>query len=126
MYSTLAFATSVAAGSEGASYAPRRESPAALVLGAFNALGTIMFAFGGHAILLEVQVRPASAALLLKPAPVTVTCTVHWLLESALRNELEGLVCRQSMAGSARFRSPWRQYDSWSSSSMPDRCSCLA
>ncbi len=57
MYSTLAFATSVAAGSEGANYGPRQESPAALILGAFNALGTIMFAFGGHAILLEVQVR---------------------------------------------------------------------
>lgn len=56
MYSTLAFATSVAAGTEGASYGPRNESSASLVLGAFNALGTIMFAFGGHAILLEVQV----------------------------------------------------------------------
>ncbi|BDA43177.1 Lysine histidine transporter-like 1 [Coccomyxa sp. Obi] len=55
MYSTLAFATSVAAGTDGASYGPRNESSASLVLGAFNALGTIMFAFGGHAILLEVQ-----------------------------------------------------------------------
>jgi hypothetical protein len=59
MYSTLAFGTSVAAGSEGANYGPRLESTASLILGAFNALGTIMFAFGGHAILLEVQVGTA-------------------------------------------------------------------
>ncbi len=63
MYSTLAFATSVAAGTEGASYGPRNESSASLVLGAFNALGTIMFAFGGHAILLEVQVGACCSLL---------------------------------------------------------------
>ena len=57
-YSTIAFGTSLAAaaGPRTASYGPRHESRAALVFGAFNALGTIMFAFGGHAILLEVQV----------------------------------------------------------------------
>ena len=57
MYSTIAFAASVAAGSQGASYELRRESRALQVFGAFNALGTVMFAFGGHAILLEVQVN---------------------------------------------------------------------
>ena len=57
MYSTIAFAASVAAGSHGASYELRRESRALQVFGAFNALGTVMFAFGGHAILLEVQVN---------------------------------------------------------------------
>ena len=56
MYSTIAFAASVAAGSQGASYELRRESQALQIFGAFNALGTVMFAFGGHAILLEVQV----------------------------------------------------------------------
>ena len=56
MYSTIAFAASVAAGSQGASYELRRESKALQMFGAFNALGTVMFAFGGHAILLEVQV----------------------------------------------------------------------
>ncbi len=56
MYSTIAFAASVAAGSQGASYELRRESKALQIFGAFNALGTVMFAFGGHAILLEVQV----------------------------------------------------------------------
>lgn len=57
MYSTIAFAASVAAGTQGASYELRRESKALQIFGAFNALGTVMFAFGGHAILLEVQVR---------------------------------------------------------------------
>ena len=56
MYSTIAFAASVAAGAQGASYELRRESQAQQIFGALNALGTIMFAFGGHAILLEVQV----------------------------------------------------------------------
>lgn len=56
MYSTIAFVTSVAAGSAGASYSLRPESTTSLVFGAFNALGTIMFAFGGHAIIVEVQV----------------------------------------------------------------------
>lgn len=56
MYSTIAFAASVAAGSQGASYELRRESQSLQIFGAFNALGTVMFAFGGHAILLEVQV----------------------------------------------------------------------
>jgi hypothetical protein len=60
MYSAVAFATSVAAGSAGANYALRQESTVSLVFGAFNALGTIMFAFGGHAILLEVQVSSFS------------------------------------------------------------------
>ena len=64
MYSTIAFGTSVAvaAGNApgGVSYAPREEGRAALVFGVFNALGAIMFAFGGHAILLEVQVRPCA------------------------------------------------------------------
>lgn len=56
MYSIIAFASSVAAGSHGVSYELRKESQALQIFGAFNALGTIMFAFGGHAILLEVQV----------------------------------------------------------------------
>ena len=60
LYSTIAFGASVAVAAGNApgavSYAPRQEGRAALVFGVFNALGTIMFAFGGHAILLEVQV----------------------------------------------------------------------
>ena len=60
MYSTIAFAASVAAGTQGASYELRRESKALQIFGAFNALGTVMFAFGGHAILLEVQVCTGS------------------------------------------------------------------
>ncbi len=63
MYSTIAFAASVAAGSQGASYELRRESRALQIFGAFNALGTVMFAFGGHAILLEVQVRSCRISL---------------------------------------------------------------
>lgn len=61
LYSTIAFGASVAVAAGNApgavSYAPRQEGRTALVFGVFNALGTIMFAFGGHAILLEVQVR---------------------------------------------------------------------
>lgn len=56
MYSIIAFAASVAAGVQGASYELRTETQWQQIFGAFNALGTIMFAFGGHAILLEVQV----------------------------------------------------------------------
>ncbi|CAK0780427.1 hypothetical protein CVIRNUC_005050 [Coccomyxa viridis] len=65
MYSTIAFAASVAAGTQGASYELRRESKALQIFGAFNALGTVMFAFGGHAILLEVQ-----ATMQMPPSPL--------------------------------------------------------
>jgi hypothetical protein len=55
-YSTIAFGASAAAATwQRPSHSLRAESRASLVFGAFNSLGTIMFAFGGHAILLEVQ-----------------------------------------------------------------------
>ena len=55
-YSTIAFGASAAAVTwQHPNHGLRDESRASLVFGAFNSLGTVMFAFGGHAILLEVQ-----------------------------------------------------------------------
>eukprot|EP00884_Botryococcus_braunii_P012819 jgi/Botrbrau1/21538/Bobra.174_2s0041.1 len=66
MYSTIAFGASLAvAGTHDAEYRLREESPADLVFGAFNALGSIMFAYGGHAVLLEIQ-----ATLAPTPSPL--------------------------------------------------------
>ena len=60
-YATIAFAASVLheEPDTGVSYDIRPGSTADQAFGALNALGTIMFAFGGHAILLEIQVGPS-------------------------------------------------------------------
>ena len=89
MYSTIAFAASVAAGTQGASYELRRESRALQIFGAFNALGTIMFAFGGHAILLEVQVSRPYASSCLKL--VSFQQTLSACVSSLGRGQLGGV-----------------------------------
>ncbi len=60
-YAIIAFSTSVLheVPDTGISYDIRPGTAADQVFAALNAIGTIMFAFGGHAILLEVQVRSA-------------------------------------------------------------------
>ena len=62
-YATIAFVASLVheEPETGVSYSIRPGSRIDQVFGALNALGTIMFAFGGHAILLEIQVGPSSS-----------------------------------------------------------------
>ena len=60
LYSAIAAAASAAAASgdvHRASYAPRPGSDAERMFSAASSIGTIMFAFGGHSVLLEIQAR---------------------------------------------------------------------
>lgn len=57
-YSTIAIGTSISNGKQpGAAYNLDGHSVADSTFGAFNALGTIAFAYGGHNVVLEIQVR---------------------------------------------------------------------
>ena len=62
-YATIAFVASLLheEPETGVSYSIRPGSQTDQVFAALNALGTIMFAFGGHAILLEIQVGPSGS-----------------------------------------------------------------
>ncbi|KAK9815636.1 hypothetical protein WJX72_007252 [[Myrmecia] bisecta] len=61
MYSTIAFVASAASGrSSTADYSLRPGTTADQVFGIMNSLGTIMFAYGGHAVLLEIQATLAA------------------------------------------------------------------
>ncbi len=60
LYSGIAAAASAAAAAAGgrrASFAPRPGSDAERIYSAASSIGTIMFAFGGHSVLLEIQAR---------------------------------------------------------------------
>jgi hypothetical protein len=57
-YSTIAFATSLDQGKQpGVEYNLKGLSSADITFNMFNALGTICFAYGGHNVVLEIQVR---------------------------------------------------------------------
>ncbi|KAK9831112.1 hypothetical protein WJX74_003668 [Apatococcus lobatus] len=68
-YATIAFVASVLheEPETGVSYSIRPGNLTDQVFGALNALGTIMFAFGGHAILLEIQATLRSPPSTLRP-----------------------------------------------------------
>jgi len=56
-YSTIAIGVSAHAGRQpGAEYNPDGFTKAEGIFGIFNALGTIAFAYGGHNVVLEIQV----------------------------------------------------------------------
>lgn len=55
-YSTIACATSAASFDGSATYGRRAGDSADYAFEVMNSLGTIMFAFGGHAVLLEIEV----------------------------------------------------------------------
>eukprot|EP00891_Asterochloris_glomerata_P003121 jgi/Astpho2/3121/Aster-x1124 len=66
MYSAIAFFASAATHRDAASYSARPGTPADLAFGVANSLGTIMFAYGGQVVLLEIQAtlgRPPSTAV---------------------------------------------------------------
>lgn len=73
-YSTIAFAGSINVGKQpGVEYNLNGYSKAQGIFGVFNALGTVAFAYGGHNVILEIQVGAsvsASSQLIKTAAPV--------------------------------------------------------
>ena len=93
-YSTIAFAGSINVGKQpGVEYNLNGYSKAQGIFGVFNALGTVAFAYGGHNVILEIQVGASvsvSSQLIKTAAPVL--CHV-WTLADLLRLIADSSVC---------------------------------
>ena len=75
-YSSIAAGASIAAVDGSASFAPRRgASTADEFFGVLNAMGTVLFAFGGQAVIMEIQV-----------SFVCVLCKLSWLAEGKAKS----------------------------------------
>ena len=105
-YSTIAAGASIAAVQGSASYGPRPESPADQTFGIMNAVGGILFAFGGHAVLLEIQACPCALC------PGAASPPSSWKLSSAWCGRQRHLACwapwceqHDRHAGDGRHRS---------------------
>ena len=84
-YSTMAFGASVAHGQvAGVQYNLDGYTAANGVFGVWNALGTVLFAYGGHNVVLEIQARPlAFQASWPSPCPGALAHRTCWPWRSA-------------------------------------------